>query len=134
LAVIAAAEQLRSRPDLQAMIAATVDEDLVDEELAERQPPREGAAAWVLGDAGPVELAGWALAGPEQPERAIERARAQANEPAAELERLDELHPSLASRALIDIGARLGQTPRVFVGVTASVASWALVLRRVEGG
>ena len=129
LAVIAAAEQLRRRPDLRAMIAATVDEDLVNEELPENQPPREGAAAWVLGDTGPIEIAAWALAGPDHAEIAIEHARTVAQAPHAVLVQLDTAN--LASETMIDIASTIDDTPRVFVSVVPSVASCALVMRRV---
>jgi 3-oxoacyl-[acyl-carrier-protein] synthase II len=130
LTVLAAAEQLRRRPDLRAMIAATVDEDLVDDELPEGQQPREGAAAWVLADAGPIELCGWALAGPNHAERAIEQARTSARTPDAALVRLDAA--SLASQTMIDIESRLDASPRVFHVTAASVGSCALVLRRAS--
>ena len=78
LALIHAAELLSSRSELRHMIAAAVDEP--DEE-ARTHGAYEGAAAIVLAEhprAGAVELAGWAIAGAEDPRGAVEAALAHA--------------------------------------------------------
>jgi 3-oxoacyl-[acyl-carrier-protein] synthase II len=127
MAVLVAAEQLRDRADLRAMIAATVDEDLDDRELPRGQPAKEAAAAWVLGDAGPIELAGWAITGPEQAEQAIERACALAGESTATVVRMTPTRT--ASTILRDIAGHVVEAPHVFVVSSPSVASCALLLR-----
>jgi 3-oxoacyl-[acyl-carrier-protein] synthase II len=129
MAVLAAAEQLRDRADLRAMIAATVDEDLVDRELPHGQPAKEGAAAWVLGDTGPIELAGWAITGPDHAEQAIERARALAGESTAIVVRVELTPTSTASGVLRDIAGQVVEAPQVFLVSSPSVASCALLLR-----
>jgi hypothetical protein len=88
--LVYAAQYLSSRPDVDVLVAAAVDEY---SPLDEDENLSEGAAALVLGPAenargASIGIEGWGMAGPGQVERAAELACAMAKVSRAEIEKM----------------------------------------------